>query len=147
MAEVLVQISGVLYDKLSRTERPVLLQGMASLVGLGVGGGPIVPGGDPPHIWGGGNEPFPTPPIANVPGAPGYRPPLGIWGGGNVPMPSPPIANVPGLPPMPDEPPPEGPPDQDGFIKPPPPQGGWAYHQTYGWMLDPAPTQGTPHSG
>lgn len=34
MAEVLVQISGVLYDKLSRTERPVLLQGAGSLIGV-----------------------------------------------------------------------------------------------------------------
>ena len=56
--------------------------------------------GSPPGIWGGGNVPMPTPPIANVPGMPGgggERPP-GIWGGGNVPMPNPPIANVPGAP-------------------------------------------------
>jgi hypothetical protein len=32
---------------------------------LGIGGGPIIPSvpGKPPGIWGGGNEPFPTPPI------------------------------------------------------------------------------------
>ena len=80
--------------------------------------------GGPLGIWGGGNVPMPSPPIANVPGAPGYQPqppgiwgpndprptppinlppwypgqPPGIWGGGNVPMPSPPIANAPGVP-------------------------------------------------
>lgn len=44
---------------------------------------PIVPpggyppqGGGPDHIWGGGNVPMPNPPIANVPGAPGYHPPI-----------------------------------------------------------------------
>lgn len=85
------------------------------------------PASQPPGIWGGGNVPMPSPPIANVPGAPGYNPPgnppgiwgppgpwptppihlppgvgsgrpPGIWGGGNVPMPTPPIANVPGAP-------------------------------------------------
>ena len=55
---------------------------------------PIAPGGQPPGIW---NPVFPSPPIANVPGAPGYDPgkPPGIW----IPVfPSPPIANVPGAP-------------------------------------------------
>lgn len=46
--------------------------------------------GQPPGFWG-PNDPRPTPPI-HIP------PNLGIWGGGNVPMPSPPIANVPGAP-------------------------------------------------
>lgn len=32
--------------------------------------------GNPPGIWGGGNQPFPTPPIAGLPGLPGYFPPL-----------------------------------------------------------------------
>lgn len=57
-----------------------------------------IPGWPPLTIWGGGNVPMPSPPIANVPGAPGYQPPGGIWGGGGVPMPNPPIANVPGAP-------------------------------------------------
>ena len=43
MAAVEVTISGVLYDKTARTMRPVVLIGEASLTGLGVGGGPIVP--------------------------------------------------------------------------------------------------------
>lgn len=86
---------------------------------------PGTPNPNPPGIWGGGNVPMPNPPIANVPGVPGYNPnppiiwgppgpwptppiafppgwiggvPPGIWGGGNVPMPNPPIANVPGVP-------------------------------------------------
>ena len=80
MAAVEVTISGVLYDKLSRSTRPVVLIGEASLTGLEIGGGPMPPGqggggGSPPGIWGGGNVPMPNPPIANVPGAPGYQPP------------------------------------------------------------------------
>ena len=81
MASVPITIDGVLFDKYGRTTQLVRLMGEASITGLGVGGGPIMPPdqpGKPPggdHIWGGGNEPFPTPPIANVPGAPGYRPP------------------------------------------------------------------------
>lgn len=47
----------------------------------------------PVHIWGGGNVPMPSPPIANVPGAPptvDERPP-GTWGGSGEPFPTPPI--------------------------------------------------------
>lgn len=106
MAAVEVTISGVLYDKLSRTTRPCVLIGEASLTGLGVGGGPMPPGeGQPPGIWGGGNEPFPTPPI-HLPGGGGGRPP-GIWGGGNEPFPTPPIYIPPNVPP--DMKPPEAP--------------------------------------
>lgn len=134
MAEVLVQISGVLYDKLARTERPVLLQGMASLVGLGVGGGPVLPpeggGGSPPGIWGGPIDPYPGHPLPQPPGG-GGRPP-GIWGGPIDPYPGHPLPEPPG-----GGVPPEGPPDSDGFIKPPPEGGGWAYHEKYAWMYDP----------
>lgn len=55
MAAVEVTISGVLFDKLNRTTQQVVLIGEATLTGLGVGGGPIIPGpiqppsGDPPH--------------------------------------------------------------------------------------------------
>lgn len=70
MSAVEVTISGVLYDKINRTTQNVVLIGEATLTGLGVGGGPILPplppgwgGGKPPGIWGGGNEGFPTPPI------------------------------------------------------------------------------------
>lgn len=79
MAAVEVTISGVLFDKTSRTTQPVVLIGEASLTGVGVGGGPIIPpegGGEKPPlgIWGPG-DPRPNPPIANVPGIPGYVPP------------------------------------------------------------------------
>lgn len=113
MAAVEVTISGVLFDKLNRTVQNVVLIGEASLTGLGVGGGPMPPGpgGLPDHIWGGGNVPMPSPPIANVPGAPGYRPPGDhIWGGGNEPFPTPPIYFPPQIPPglQPPEPPEPG---------------------------------------
>lgn len=131
MAAVEVTIRATEYDLLNRTSRQVVLIGEAFLTNVGIGGGPMPPGpGNPPGIWGGSNEPFPTPPIANVPGAPGYRPP-GIWGGPIDPYPGHP------LPPIPPQPP-EGPVDDDGFLKPPPADGGWAYHQQYGWGYYPA---------
>lgn len=101
MAAVEITISGVLYDKYNRTQQNVVLIGEAMLTGLGVGGGPMPPGpgggsGSPPGIWGGSNEPFPTPPIYFPPS--GGKPP-GIWGGGNEPFPTPPIELPPNLPP------------------------------------------------
>lgn len=88
MASVEVMISGVLYDKYSRTSRPVLLVGEASLAGLGVGGGPIIPGQPPPGIWPNppeGIAPHPEHPIVLPPGSP-----PGIWGP-NPGFPTPPI--------------------------------------------------------
>lgn len=64
---------------------------MAKVYIQGVVDASPVEAGQPPGIWGGGNVPMPNPPIANVPGAPGYQPPLGIWGGANQPFPTPPI--------------------------------------------------------
>lgn len=85
----------------------------------------------PPGIWGGGNEPFPTPPIVIPPGSPGvpthpiYYPPgiwgptdprpgyglpgqpPGTWGGAGEPFPTPPIHLPPvggGSPPRPTHP-------------------------------------------
>lgn len=83
MAAVNITIDGVLCDKYGRTITPVKLVGEATLTGLGVGGGPIMPPGNgggggngkPPGIWGGGNTPMPTPPIANVPGIDNPDPP------------------------------------------------------------------------
>lgn len=72
MAEVPVTITGVIADLTGKTiTGPVKFLGSMVRTDLGVGGGPIFPpeggggGGDnkPPGIWGGGNEPFPTPPI------------------------------------------------------------------------------------
>jgi hypothetical protein len=71
----------------------------------------------PPEISG-PPGPWPSPPIAGIPGLPGYQPPSqppgggqppgvpthpiyyppGIWGGGNQPFPTPPISGIPGLP-------------------------------------------------
>lgn len=72
MAAVPVTLSGVLYDKTNKTQQVVTFIGLASITGLGVGGGPIEPPPDiqpepPLVIWGGGNEPFPTPPIVIPP--------------------------------------------------------------------------------
>lgn len=121
MAAVAVQIRGTLYDLTKRTSQQVLLQGEASLLGLEIGGGPIIPPG-------GSGDAHPEHPI--------YYPP-GIWGPTD-PRPSPPIANVPGLPPMPDQPPdvpPDAPPGT--VVKPPPAQGGWSYVTPYGWGFFP----------
>lgn len=81
MAAIEVTITGMLYDKLARTTQNVVLIGEASLTGVGIGGGPIIPppgpSGRPPGIWGGGNEPFPTPPIV-LPKPPQVPPPT-VW--------------------------------------------------------------------
>lgn len=124
MAAVPITISGVLCDKHGRTIQSVTLVGEASLTGVGVGGGPIIPpegggGGEkppgiwggpidphpdhglpgkPPGTWGGAGEPMPTPPIVIPPTEPG-KPPLVIWGPGD-PRPTPPI-ELPGVPPPP----------------------------------------------
>lgn len=121
MAAVEVTISGVLYDKYARTTRPVVLIGEASLTGLGVGGGPIIPpggGAEPPlGIWG-----------------PPDMPP-GFWGGGMgpgvkpQPRPEHPIVLPPDQVP-PDMKPPEPPPP--GTTTPvPPPEG------SPGWPVNP----------
>lgn len=114
MAVVEMTISGVLFDKLSRTTQQVVLVGEGSLTGLGIGGGPMPPGGgggSPPGIWGGSNEGFPTqpgplPPTGIWPG----RPP-GIWGGPIDPYPGHPLPPVVPVPPdTPNVPPPGSPP-------------------------------------
>lgn len=123
MAAVEVTLSGVLYDKLSRTVRPVVFIGEASLTGLEVGGGPIMP---PPFDP---NAPRPSHPIAK-PGDP--------WWGSDL-RPSHPIA-LPGDPWWPK--PPIDPPDPPTAVKPPPDDGGWGYFPEYGWGY--FPEAGTP---
>lgn len=94
MAAVEITISGMLYDKLNRTTQNVVLIGEATLTGLGVGGGPIIPpaGGDkppgqPPTIWPGpGPLPHPEHPIViplppNTPNVPPPGSPPVIVGG------------------------------------------------------------------
>ncbi len=52
MAAIPVQISGVLFDKKNKTAQNVHLVGFASIAGLKVDGGPILPEGPPLEIWG-----------------------------------------------------------------------------------------------
>jgi hypothetical protein len=88
--------------------------------------------GQPPGIWGGGNQPFPTPPIVIPPQKPG-DPPLVIWGGGNQPFPTPPIE----LPGDGGEPPPGGEPVR--LVE-------WhtAWTEETGWVVVGVPTVPTP---
>lgn len=73
MAAIPVTIQAQIYPK-DKTVKPypATILGFASITGLEVGGGPIIPPDELPDlpkppgdliIWGGGNEPFPTPPI------------------------------------------------------------------------------------
>lgn len=126
MAAVEVTITGVLYDKLARTSRPVVLIGDATLTGLGVGGGPVYP---PEGGGGGGGGEHPEHPIYYPPTIwPDPRPPGG--GGGSPPSiwpgrPTHPIVLPPDQVP-PDQQPPQTPPP--GTVTPvPPPAGssGW----------------------
>ena len=111
MAAIDVTITGVLFDKVNRTAQPVVLIGEASYTGLGVGGGPVIPPGQPPGIWG-PNDPRPTPPIHLGPGGDIGGPP--VVGGG-------PIIPPPQLPP--DMTPQPG--DPTTALPPPAGSGGW----------------------
>jgi hypothetical protein len=91
MAAVAITISGVLYDKYNRTSQVVTLVGEASLTGLGVDGGPIIPPDQPgqppmfPNV-----PPHPAFPIAGpgpFPPGSGYPP---VVGGGPI-VPQPPL--------------------------------------------------------
>lgn len=133
MSAIEITITGVLYDKINRTSQPVVLIGEASLTGLGVGGGPIIP---PPFDP---NAPRPSHPIAK-PGDP--------WWGQDL-HPEHPIV----IPPSPIDPPINLPP---GGTPMPPAVGvpipGWAvWVPTKGWTFVPAtgaipkpPTGGGP---
>lgn len=126
----------------------------------GVPAHPIVipPEDQPPGIWGGGNEPFPTPPIV-IPQPPGGGPPIGIWPNPGHPahpivIPLPPIDAKPehpivlpppdtGLPVFPSHPiviPPETPPDRTPLIEW---HAVWAGEDN-GWVVVGVPTP--PHA-
>lgn len=123
MSAVEVTISGILYDRAARTQQSVVLIGEATLTGLGVGGGPIVPEPpvQPPGIWPSPGRP--THPIAR-PGRP-VDPGYGVEG--------------PIVPPMPEEPPP------DGGDKPPPEEGGWGFVSEWSkWGYFPAEESAQP---
>jgi len=131
MAAIEVTISGVLYDKLSRTTRPCVLIGEASVTGLEVGGGPM-PGG-PGGGGGGGAPPHPAHPI--------WRPDLGFWGG----RPPEYVDNSPPQPQPPEGPPNGGQPPPDGADKPPPEEGGWGFVAEWSqWGYFPGPDQAGP---
>lgn len=138
MSAAEVTITGVLYDKVNRTTQNVVLIGEASLTGVGIGGGPIIPEPQPPGIW--PSPGHPAHPIA--PGRPGggerpshpiYRPGPGGpvdpgWG-----------VEGPGIPPKPTEPPP------DGGDKPPPEDGGWGFVSEWSaWGYFPASDEAQP---
>lgn len=109
----------------------------------------------PPGIWGGGNVPMPTPPIANVPGAPGFKPP-------HIMNPIPPIIwPDPPEPPISKPPePPGGSPEHPINLPPgPPPEGfhwelvfhpllgGWSWALVQGDPPKPPPPGYNPPSG
>jgi hypothetical protein len=150
-------IDGVLWDKAHKSGKAVTLIGVASIVGLEVGGGPIMPptqppgGGQPPvhpehPIWG--------PPGINLPPGPGFPPVAGHPlppvppGGGQPPgQPIHPIWGPPGieLPPAPGYPPVAGHP-LPPISQPPPgqqpptgPLGKMEWHSVwtadYGWAV------------
>ena len=50
MAAVNITISGMLYDKLNKTQQNVALIGEAFLTDLAIGGGPIIPPDQPPTM-------------------------------------------------------------------------------------------------
>jgi hypothetical protein len=122
MAAVPIQIDGVLWDHANKSGRKVSLIGSAHILGLSVGGGPIMPPDTTPP----GNGLHPEHPIV---------PP------GGYPHPEHPIVMPPDQPPTE---PPTGTPDDDGFIKTPPPDGGWAFHQQYHWLYSPGPSAPGP---
>jgi hypothetical protein len=125
MASIPIQIDGVLWDHAAKAGTKVSLLGQASIVGLTVGGGPIVPPDvTPPPVDGAHPEhPIVLPPDGAHPEHPIVLPPIDV----------------------PPEPP-EGPPDAQGFIKPPATDGTamWAYHETYGWLFEPGETAPGP---
>jgi hypothetical protein len=105
MAAVEVTITGMLYDRLARTTQNVVLIGEASLTGVGVGGGPILPPQQPPGGSSGHPEhPIWGPPGISLPPGPGFPPvaghPLPIPPGVEVPPPGSPPVIIPGAHPV-----------------------------------------------
>lgn len=109
MAQVPVTLAVNIYPK-NKTDAPypATIVGYAWVTGLEIGGGPVIP-----------------PEIA-PPDMPGIWPP-----GSGIDMPTHPIV----LPPI-DPSPPEIP-DPPSMVKPPPPNGGWAWSPVFGWIFVP----------
>jgi hypothetical protein len=146
MSSVPIQIDGVLWNHALKAGTKVSLIGQAHILGLSVGGGPIIPPdtsppspGEPGHpIVPPGGYPHPEHPIALPPidGAPPGSP-----GSPEHPIvvPPPDGGAEPGHPiviPPPTNPPSEG--------KPPPPEGGWGWHPQWGWGYFPGQTNPGP---
>ena len=139
--------------------------GIASLSGLEVGGGPIMPTPPvdpgygkptpPDMIWGGRPPPIPAHPIVLPPppdggehpahpivippGQPGYPAhPIVIPPGGEHP--AHPIV-------LPPAPPDVSPAPPDTAVKPPPSDGGWAYVSAWGWGYFPGGSAAGPKRG
>jgi len=128
MASVPLTLDGALYDLWAKTTQRVVFIGQASLTGLGVGGGPILPDQPPPSVTPGPphpEHPIWGPPGIDLPPGPGFPPVAGH------PLPIPPVDTIP--------PPPEG-------EKPPPADGGWGYwgDPVNSWVYKPGPGQKTP---
>jgi hypothetical protein len=128
MASVPIEISGVLFDKTARTQQSVVLIGEASIYGLSIGGGPIMPPDGPPPIAGWTPPGYhPSHPIApggpppTIGGGPIYPPiisgPPGPWP--TPPIHIPPVNPIQPLPPnLPNVPPPGSPPVHVGGTQP-----------------------------
>src|SRR5215471_14875582 len=93
MAGVQITIVGTITD--GENTKQCTIQGMASLSGLEIGGGPIIPPGQPPTIWpspGVPTHPIVLPPVPpetpGIPSFPIYYPPE--VGGGPIVPPEPP---------------------------------------------------------
>lgn len=111
--------------------------GIASISGLGVGGGPVIPPSDahPEHpIAPGGPPPHIEHPIVLPPVEPG-QPPVEIW-----PSPGRPAHPIV----LPPEPTPPQPPETVTVLKAPPPSGGWGAVSSYGWAYYPAQSEPQP---
>ena len=149
MAAVAVQIRGTLYDLTRRTSQQVVLMGEASLLGLGIGGGPIIPpeGGAPgapgaPVDPGYGYPEKPVDPGYGIPGPPYPRPPSDAHPEHPIYMPGPHPEHPIVIPEPPTQPPEGGGPE--GPVKPPPADGGWGYWHPYGWAYVPGSGQAGP---
>lgn len=80
MAAVPVELRGTLYDLASKSSRQVFITADLTKSGVGVGGGPIIPGnggGRPEHPW---VPPIEGPPTEPPPGG-GDKPPPADHGG------------------------------------------------------------------
>ena len=142
MTEIVAELSGVLYDKLSRTSRPVHLRLKGNAISVEPpdgGGGPGVPPSGPVDP-GYGYPEKPVDPGYGIPGPPypGSPPRPDHTLPGDLPHPAHPIV-------LPD-PPTEGPPI-DPPTNPPSPQWSWVYSRPYGWhpAYVPGPTDAQPH--